>query len=93
MSKKINRYMQPLKLTYRIVYKKHEGYFIYQLQDVDGKLFFVSKQPCIIVGNSLDEITHKIQLFQESLTLPIINFEDIKDYTLENVPPKNYWET
>ena len=73
--------------VYRIVNIKHEGFFIYYLQEEDGKYYFISKQPSSFFGTSEEDIQRKVVLYEAALKLPAINYEDIKEYTSENVPP------
>jgi len=79
--------MKPLNFVYRIVYKKGDGYYMYYLQEENGKFYFISKEPSSCFGYSEDDIQNKLRLYEEALKLPVINYEDIKEYTSENVPP------
>lgn len=80
--------MEKLKICYRLVNKKGDGIFLYQLQEVDGKLFFISTAPCLFYGNSIEDIEKKVILLQEALKLPVVEFTDVLEYNLKNAPLK-----
>lgn len=73
--------------VYRIVNNKKDGYFMYYLIEENGKFYFISKHPSSCFGYSEEDIQRKLKLYEEALKLPSINYEDIKEYTSENVPP------
>jgi hypothetical protein len=82
--------MKPIKFVYRVVFKKSEGYIIYYLHEEDGKYYFISPHPANFYGSSCEDLQRKLKLYEEALKLPAINYEDIKEYTSENVsPPDN----
>lgn len=79
--------MNTPNFVYRIVNNKKDGYFMYYLHEENGKFYFISKHPSSFYGYSEEDIQRKLKLYEEALKLPAINFEDIKEYTSENVPP------
>jgi hypothetical protein len=79
--------MNKPNFVYRIVNVKLDGYYIYYLHEEDGKYYFISTHPANFYGSSCEDLQRKIKLYEEALKLPPINYEDIKEYTSENVPP------
>jgi hypothetical protein len=75
---------------YRIVNVKHEGLFIYYLQEENGKYYFITKHPSSFFGYNEDDLQRKLKLYEEALKLPVISFEDIKEYNIENIDPIVY---
>jgi hypothetical protein len=73
--------------VYRIVNVKKDGYYVYYLHEDNGNFYFISKYPSSCFGYSEEDIQKKIVLYEAALKLPAINYEDIKEYTSENVPP------
>jgi hypothetical protein len=53
---------------------------MYHLHEENGNFYFISKQPSCFFGYSEDDLQRKVNLYKEALTLPSINYEDIKEY-------------
>jgi hypothetical protein len=82
--------MNALKIAYRLVNKRGDGIYLYQLQEVEGKFYFISTAPCLFYGTSVSDIEQKFKLLGEALKLPVIEFSDILEYTLKNVPLRRF---
>jgi hypothetical protein len=86
----INKSMKIAKFVYRVVYKKGDGYYMYYLQEENNKLYFISSHPASFFVNSPQYLDKLVKQYEEATKLPIINFEDIKTYTNDNIDPIVY---
>lgn len=86
----INRYMKQMLFVYRVVFKKGYGYYVYKLHEENNKFYFVSTFPSTVFAPNIQELEDKLKIYSDALKLPVINFEDIKIYTLDNIDPIVY---
>jgi hypothetical protein len=86
----INIDMKIAKFVYRIVFKKTEGYYMYFLQEENDTLYFISTHPISFFGYNIQELESKLKNYADALKLPVVNYEDIKEYIAKNIPPIVY---
>ena len=66
--------------NYRII-KKDDCFFIHEVYSDDhAAIAAFTEKPSHPMGETLQELTNDIKHFQEALSLPILNYDEIEEY-------------